>query len=112
MYTCIHIYLYADPLHTYIHTYIHGLTKCTGTFLLVTRVTRKTHSVQGLSLKTQLLYLCVFTTRLLFKIFYEKDYTYAAVEVVATILTMYLVILIRFTHRYKRMAAMYVCVCM
>jgi hypothetical protein len=38
----------------------------------VLRVVKKTHSVQGLSLKTQQLYLIVFVTRLIFKVAYEQ----------------------------------------
>ncbi len=85
-----------NPTPSHTNTHIN-----TGIFLLVTRVTKKTRSVQGLSLKTQLLYLCVFATRLMFKIFYEKDYTYAAVETFATLLTAYLVVLIRIQYRYS-----------
>jgi len=66
-----------------------------GIVLLVLRVVKKTHSVQGLSVKTQQLYAVVFFTRLMFKVVYEEDYLYSLIEVIATLLTLYLIFLIR-----------------
>eukprot|EP00283_Hemiselmis_rufescens_P007681 CAMPEP_0173429510 /NCGR_PEP_ID=MMETSP1357-20121228/8197_1 /TAXON_ID=77926 /ORGANISM="Hemiselmis rufescens, Strain PCC563" /LENGTH=341 /DNA_ID=CAMNT_0014393703 /DNA_START=74 /DNA_END=1099 /DNA_ORIENTATION=- len=80
------------------------ILRCFGFFLLVLRVVKKTHSVQGLSLKSQQLFCGVFATRLMFKVFYEDDYLYAFVELLATCLSCYLVFLMRVQHRnsYQR----------
>jgi len=75
------------------------LLRTFGIVLLVLRVVKKTHSVQGLSLKTQQLYAMVFMTRLLFKIAYEQDYLYACIEICATGLTCYLIYLMRVQYK-------------
>jgi hypothetical protein len=41
------------------------------------------------------LYAVVFFTRLMFKVVYEEDYLYSLIEVIATLLTLYLIFLIR-----------------
>mmetsp|Transcript_20188 Transcript_20188/g.46839 ORF Transcript_20188/g.46839 Transcript_20188/m.46839 type:complete len:308 (-) Transcript_20188:135-1058(-) len=90
-------YLFSHDL-LYFVSLLAELLRTLGIMLLVLRVTRKTQSVSGLSLKTQQLYAVVFLTRLMFKVVYEQDYLYAMIEVVATGLTAYLTYLILFTY--------------
>lgn len=87
-------YLFSHDL-LYFVSLLAELLRTLGIALLVLRVTRKTQSVSGLSLKTQQLYGAVFVTRLMFKVVYEQDYLYAMIETGAMALTAYLVYLIR-----------------
>jgi hypothetical protein len=72
-------YLFSHDL-LYFVSLLAELLRTLGIALLVLRVTRKTQSVSGLSLKTQQLYGAVFVTRLMFKVVYEQDYLYAMIE--------------------------------
>uniref|UniRef100_A0A7S0MN64 ER lumen protein-retaining receptor n=1 Tax=Cryptomonas curvata TaxID=233186 RepID=A0A7S0MN64_9CRYP len=87
-------YMFAHDF-LYLVSMLAEMLRTFGIVLLCLRVVKKTQSVQGLSLKTQQLYAIVFGTRLLFKLSYEEDYLYAAVELTAFALTCFLVYLMR-----------------
>merc|ERR1712159_457104 len=79
----------------YMVSFLAELIRTCGVLLLLQKIVIQS-TVKGLSLKTQQLYVVVFFTRFLFKVFYEFDKTYALVEFLAFIVTLYIVYLMRY----------------
>jgi len=92
------VYFFFSHDSLYFVSFLAELIRTFGIGLLLQKILKE-KSVSEISLKTQQLYVVVFATRLAFKVFYERDFLYAFVELLALFLTVVIVYLMRFKFR-------------